>query len=95
MGQIEIVLEQLMSYSYEKQIERLLKFVHIVQRQAECYCKYYKDKDNNPIDPNCLWHQAYDLLHDEPVRLNGTTYGLLENPKRQAPERKYNYPRYF
>jgi hypothetical protein len=78
-----------MSYSYEKQIERLLKFVNRVQTLADCHC--YKT-----VDPTCLWHQAQVLLNDEPVRLNTTTYGLLENPRRQkAPERKYNYPRYF
>jgi hypothetical protein len=70
-----------MSYSYQKQIERLLTFV------KELYDEEYL------FDAHQL--KAWNLLHDEPVRLNTTTYGLLENPKRQAPERKYNYPRYF
>jgi hypothetical protein len=90
-----------MSYSYQKQIERLLRFVKDVQEtQLECYCQY-----SNKHDVTCLWHRAQQLLNDEPIRWHWTTenaikeatvYGLLETPREhKAPERKYNYPRYF
>ena len=70
-----------MSYSYQKQIERLLNFVQLVKQTTSV---------------TTIYNEACKLLNDEPVRLNSTAYGLLETPReRKAPERKYNYPRYF
>ena len=71
----------IMSYSYQKQIERLLDFIEDVAKSGRL-------KGNDYFETT-----ARKLLNDEPMRL--TTYGLLENPERKAPERKYNYPRYF
>ena len=62
----------IMSYSYQKQIERLLDFIQEVQANCVMSCRLYA--------------KAEQLLNDEPVRL--TTYGLLETPReRKAPER--------
>jgi hypothetical protein len=78
-----------MSYSYQKQIERLLNFVNRVRLSYACTCDY-------DVNYHCLTCEANELLNDEPVRLNQTTYGRLENPNRPVkPYKKNNYPQYF
>ena len=68
-----------MSYSYQKQIERLLAFVKEVGSFGCVYggdaCSRYDD-----IDP-CFRCKANKLLNDEPVN-SKTTFGCLENPER-------------
>jgi hypothetical protein len=85
-----------MSYSYQKQIERLLDFVQKVSSNTSCFVDTLNGEDF------CAHCEAKQLLNDEPVNYTYgksskpyTIYGLLENPERKAPERKYNYPRYF
>jgi len=62
-------------HSHQKQIIRLLEFVQELSNQG---CQFYT-REGHVCD--CFPCRAKAYLVDEPIRLNTTTYGLLESPR--------------